>query len=943
MCGLHLDFSNYGKEKGAIWDKEASRLHLTEAGEFRVEIREAKEADVLNKELASAREVQRKRIADLEDRSKASSRYTDQQRRDLEADIKKFKADHEVFMAKEKELIARIADLKSCLSNVRWIFEPSDSVPVVARKNFVATYGTNEMSHLLSFPEILKGGGLVYMEAFSYSSSNDKKDIVAEERHPQSKTPFGCLISAVGKPVVKSAEWKDADGRNIAIRKAAYGSTVYLHIYTEGLYGQQIKVKLHDADGDPIESLSAAGPNKIFLRKVGVHSFDRNTHPQLVPPAGTIEENLLGDSGKEEDGKSIPRSSVQKCVFPVYIDPRWQFEGAGNGRMIALDYGATLEINPIVYHAGLEEGKTELGDCILIVSESDATYDEKGILGNSPVLVAPDQKLIVNDGRKRIDFTFGLFIDGTRNSIYNTEARQAFEQRTGVKAHSQKDITDADKNEKKYRYEVENSYDNDLSNPAIIYQSYIEDRNSSDSHKKYSIYTEGISTLTHPDEQGKLGPEQYKDDDMAGYAFGINGVTANAGIIEKVRKTIKAMVGKIMNVLGKGTTTVGVLTIDVFGFSRGAAAVRHLVDDVTAQEYAINQPVPYDRQKCLVHPKYLLQPLPAHGYLGLLLTEESKTFDQLVIRFAGLFDTVPHHGLFQDNDIEDLGLHSIDRAKYVVHLIADDEHRLNFSLVDIETVAKVLPESGKKGGIELYLPGVHCDVGGSYVEGRKELVSRIDESFDYAELSKLRKELINQGWFQEDDLKVYDNFGEITDLNFNARRQKHNMFKYYLTGLRNYMSNQYSFIPLRIMVDFGLKKEVPIDKEKINDKYFFREIPSVKDGVLFLTDIETRLRSYAFFGGEKYTYDELYEKDKAHKHLTPREVTIEMQQNKGNQESDQWCYEEWVEKKNEYLKFLRYHYLHWNSVYGNDTFMDRVADPYKPNKDEGGKRKRKTR
>lgn len=93
---------------------------------------------------------------------------------------------------------------------------------------------------------------------------------------------------------------------------------------------------------------------------------------------------------------------------------------------------------------------------------------------------------------------------------------------------------------------------------------------------------------------------------------------------------------------------------------------------------------------------------------------------------------------------------------YTVNLVAADEHRANFSLVDIRCI------TGKEGGgetnrgIELYLPGVHCDVGGSYQNDKPEAKTRIDAFDDYNELKALKYELIRQGWFTEEELIIHD-------------------------------------------------------------------------------------------------------------------------------------------------------------------------------------------
>ena len=67
-----------------------------------------------------------------------------------------------------------------------------------------------------------------------------------------------------------------------------------------------------------------------------------------------------------------------------------------------------------------------------------------------------------------------------------------------------------------------------------------------------------------------------------------------------------------------------------------------------------------------------------------------------------------HYGVYQGNDIKELGLNSISKAEHILHITAGDEHRKNFSLSRIIR---------KKNHIELNFPGVHCDVGGSYIEG----------------------------------------------------------------------------------------------------------------------------------------------------------------------------------------------------------------------------------
>ena len=84
----------------------------------------------------------------------------------------------------------------------------------------------------------------------------------------------------------------------------------------------------------------------------------------------------------------------------------------------------------------------------------------------------------------------------------------------------------------------------------------------------------------------------------------------------------------------------------------------------------------------------------------------------IIIRFAGLFDTVSSYGLClsKEKDTELFGLDAVRLAKNTLHLVAADEHRYFFPLVNIKSA----------GFNEKVFPGVHSDIGGSYVDGDDE-------------------------------------------------------------------------------------------------------------------------------------------------------------------------------------------------------------------------------
>lgn len=93
---------------------------------------------------------------------------------------------------------------------------------------------TGTSSFKFSFGEFLEGGGAVYLEPFW------------EGTIPQGKYPHGILINAKGEsPAVITAEWTNADNIKIS-NPLKFGSSVYLNIYTDALYGNNIKVQLKD-------------------------------------------------------------------------------------------------------------------------------------------------------------------------------------------------------------------------------------------------------------------------------------------------------------------------------------------------------------------------------------------------------------------------------------------------------------------------------------------------------------------------------------------------------------------------------------------------------------------------------------------------------------------------------------------------------------------------
>jgi hypothetical protein len=415
--------------------------------------------------------------------------------------------------------------------------------------------------------------------------------------------------------------------------------------------------------------------------------------------------------------------------------------------------------------------------------------------------------------QEELRLTFGIFIDGTLNNKNNTD-RRTEHSRKDIKtgkidySKSNKTLEDDDdthykniKNKKrieellskkektpaeeiefkaidekeKYlvashrvalnefgldRMGTDNSYSNDYTNVARMWQCCEQE--------EYAIYVPG------------MGTDNLMRDSQDGFAFG----SGQTGIRARVRNACEQVASKVSEkIKNKSKSTVLTqITLDVFGFSRGAATARNLVYEVN-QDYgyakAVQKEIPcgveyremdgsassrvrriqkmrtafVDVDNYEIDNSYLIQDqLPKMGHLGYSLLQKTKLeFEDLkdveiIVRFVGIYDTVSSY--FEQNDVRDhyddygnlkdeggkllkeawsthfnddvgeLHLNNLHCQK-VVHFTAKDEHRQNFALTRINQI------QGKY--IEKNFPGVHCDIGGAYMT-EKEVIDEIGTS-----------------------------------------------------------------------------------------------------------------------------------------------------------------------------------------------------------------------
>jgi len=173
---------------------------------------------------------------------------------------------------REKE----IKKLSDKYKEVQWIWQLSPKNPLGDNMtaNRTISKGFSSDWRQFDFPTFLVGGGFVYLEAFF---PNDE---------PKKRTPYGIFVRCLGKAFIIRTEWTDL--RDNPINGAVKpGSIVRLHIYTLGLYGQDIDVVLshnefiykpcevnvynvnHNEDGKPGVSgfLNSGDKSETYLQK----------------------------------------------------------------------------------------------------------------------------------------------------------------------------------------------------------------------------------------------------------------------------------------------------------------------------------------------------------------------------------------------------------------------------------------------------------------------------------------------------------------------------------------------------------------------------------------------------------------------------------------------------------------------------------------------------
>ena len=501
------------------------------------------------------------------------------------------------------------------------------------------------------------------------------------------------------------------------------------------------------------------------------------------------------------------------------------------------------------------------------------------------------QTYVYNSGKyevsdDEIEVTFGVFIDGTLNNKENTKLKYKVKGEQDPlleKGEVQKPATTEEK--KTYHEAVDtnaiadwfkrqadiggygdnSSYANDYTNVARLWFC---------TKKAYKIYIEG------------MGTDDFKEDVSDGYAFG-SGLT---GIRAKVRKGCEKLADEIVKKITLDTTKkLTKITVDVFGFSRGAASARNMVYEIRKSAYAPSTksipdgyypPNPYDESAIPKFKKAQVDKdglefdssllidgkLPKYGYLGYCLlkkiTPEELEEISIAVRVLGIYDTVSSYyeagdslGVYEQNGkvvdenilwkgvkktakglnpLRDANPFSNNENELNLHDLGSVTRAVHFTASDEHRVNFSLTRM--KIGIEKNFPGVHCDVGGAYPTGYEEKIKIAEQSLltnlykgviGVTKLELFKKQLIKEHWFNDDQIWTSSTLTKIV--------LKSNRF----------LKKEYSYIPLQFMEDYCRQTSMNnYFTDKTEEKFSI-------DGDDILIEAKKHLRTYVMNEGGK--------------------------------------------------------------------------------------------
>lgn len=404
-------------------------------------------------------------------------------------------------------------------------------------------------------------------------------------------------------------------------------------------------------------------------------------------------------------------------------------------------------------------------------------------------VMSPEMKrrLFSNIDSDKMELNFGLFFDGTQNSIANIDERKGFEEFKRLHT-TEGNAKVLKKRGKLYESSKRDSYRNEYTNVARFYTCSKKPQDNS----IIPIYIEGIGTkprkIGEKIDYEKKPPKESKS--YTNYNSTDRFIEENEGFIActddslasalgvglfGVKKKVEAACEKIALQISerlKCTQLDGkedlklIINIQVFGFSRGASAARCFSASLRER---------LGKTNVTFSTKTLAIGANTRTYVSGKLEQENKYKTSLCqdwldecldkfnknstvkvriwsvrVKFLGLYDTVSSYGASFDDDVEELSLKINNNVRRAVQICAGDEYRLNFALTDIS--------SAGEDGEMLLLPGSHSDIGGGYAQNKTECLNRNLCTSGRKGVDLLWKE----GWFERnEDERVVSNLYSV--------------------------------------------------------------------------------------------------------------------------------------------------------------------------------------
>ncbi len=510
-----------------------------------------------------------------------------------------------------------------------------------------------------------------------------------------------------------------------------------------------------------------------------------------------------------------------------------------HGDVVTGGSGDIIIGNNIVFGAGISFGDS-LGDSgavasalaagVSSLSGTNSKHSTTGLASNESDTDALDEFALYDEEdeeeeetdlklEQHITLRVGIFFDGTGNNLDNTLSTQQCRQQD-LAQYPQEILDDITQMCRTHGYEDTNgdglfnafpdsSYGNDLSNVAKlknVYQNDLVRSFNPDADKvTFPLYIDGIGTLSKAVDK----------------KWGLASGRGATGIASRVRESGMALDENIFKFANQNKhLVIDNIEFDVFGFSRGAAAARHFVNEVLKPEGGAIGTA-------------LVNTLP-------WLNESFIWANSASINFVGLFDTVagivdPASGDLDPGNEANPGVNLYlppDCATKVVHITAAHERRHNFSLNRVH-----------ESHFEIQVPGVHSDIGGGYhaVSREKILVDKPRVIYRNDRTAKAGTMTTKQWRDREDALNRLMATGLPGDGVFDKRERsirsptgptRYQPETILYLGIRRKVLGDLSKVSLAIMHHLAVESGVSLETLKAEDKSFPADLRPIADKII---------------------------------------------------------------------------------------------------------------